>query len=33
MYHNAEGQNLNAVWFESEVMKWVKLVRNSAFGV
>ena len=29
-YHNAEEQNLNAVWIESEIMK---LVRNSAFGV
>jgi hypothetical protein len=32
-YHNAEEQSLNAVWTESEVMKLVRLVRNSAFGV
>jgi hypothetical protein len=32
-YHNAEERNLNAVWIESEVMKLVRLVRNSAFGV
>jgi hypothetical protein len=32
-YHNAEKQNLNAVWLESEVMKLVGLVRNNAFGV
>jgi len=32
-YHNAEEQNLNVVWIESEVTKLVRLVRNSAFGV
>jgi len=32
-YHNAEEQNLNAVWIESEIIKLVRLVRNSAFGV
>jgi hypothetical protein len=32
-YHNAEKQNLNAVGIESEVMKLVRLVGNSALGV
>jgi hypothetical protein len=32
-YNNAGEQNLNAVWIESEVMKLVRLVRNSASGV
>jgi len=32
-YHNAEEQNLNAVWTENEVMNLVRLVKNSAFGI